>query len=153
MSDRYRLEIPTRWMDTDAYGHVNNVEYYSFFDTALTTWLVREGGFRPLEDPSIGLCVESKCSFRAPIDFPAVVEATVAIGELGRSSVRYEIALAVDGETVGEGYFVHVYVDRETRRSAPIPAALRERMTALEIAPACEGAPASERTASSEAAR
>jgi acyl-CoA thioester hydrolase len=132
MTGPFRLEIPTRWMDTDAYGHVNNVEYYSFFDTALTTWLVREGGFRPLEDPFIGLCVESKCSFLAPISFPASVEATVAIGELRTSSVRYEIALQVDGQTVGEGYFVHVYVDRETGRSAPIPAELRSRMTRLE---------------------
>jgi acyl-CoA thioester hydrolase len=131
MSSGYAVVIPTRWMDTDGYGHVNNAQYYSFFDTALTTWLVEEGGVDPATDAAIGLCAESKCSFLAPLPFPATVAAEVRIGELGRSSVRYELTLAGEAGPAAEGYFVHVYVDRETRRSTPIPAPLRERMAAL----------------------
>ncbi len=130
----FRLEIQTRWMDTDAYGHVHNAEFYSYFDTAIAVWLAEEGGAPPGRDPSIGICVESKCSFLAPIYFLDVVVASVTISSLGGSSVRYEIGLDVAGTRVGEGYFVHVFVDRETRRPTPIPAPLRGRMAELLVA-------------------
>jgi len=132
----YAVEIPTRWLDTDAYGHVNNVEYYSYFDTAVTTWLVREAGFDAARDEAIGLCVESACRYHAPLRFPEIVTARVRIGRLGRSSVRYEIALHGEGreEPVAEGHFVHVYVDRATRAPVEIPAALRARMERLAVA-------------------
>jgi acyl-CoA thioester hydrolase len=129
----YAVAIPTRWMDTDSYGHVNNAQYYSFFDTAITTWLVEEAGFDPVRDPAIGLCVDSRCQYHAPIGFPERVTARVRVAELGRSSVRYEVAL--EGESspppAAEGYFVHVYVDRAARTSVPIPPALRARMEEL----------------------
>lgn len=129
----YAVEIPTRWLDTDAYGHVNNVQYYSYFDTAITTWLVEQAGFDPAADPAIGLCVESGCRYHAALGFPERVTAQVRVGRLGRSSVRYEIALhgeRHDGP-VAEGHFVHVYVDRAARTPVPIPAPLRARMEEL----------------------
>jgi len=129
----YTVEIPTRWMDTDAYGHVNNAQYYSLFDTAVTTWLVEEAGFDPAGDGAIGLCVESQCRFHAPLGFPETVTARVHVGRLGRSSVRYEIALHGERreEPVADGHFVHVYVDRAARTSVPIPDSLRTRMEEL----------------------
>ena len=85
--------ITTRWMDNDMYGHVNNVQYYSFFDTVVTSWLVREGGLDPRNGAVIGLCVESQCTYSAPLSFPDEVLAGLRVGNLGRSSVRYEIVL------------------------------------------------------------
>jgi acyl-CoA thioester hydrolase len=131
----YRLPITTRWMDNDQYGHVNNVQYYSFFDTAVTTWLVAEGGFAPDTAPAIGLCVESQCHYHAPLSFPDTVEAWLRVGRLGRSSVRYELALRAAGaeRDAATGYFVHVFVDRETRTPVAIPDALRARLETLTV--------------------
>jgi acyl-CoA thioester hydrolase len=125
--------ITTRWMDNDMYGHVNNVQYYSFFDTVVTTWLVSEGGLDPANAPVIGLCVESQCTFHAPLSFPDRVVAGLRIGHVGRSSVRYEVVLYAEGsaEPAASGHFVHVYVDRSSRRPAEIPPELRIALSGL----------------------
>jgi acyl-CoA thioester hydrolase len=135
MSDEppYTLEIPTRWIDTDSYGHVNNVHYYSFFDTLITTWLVDHGGVDTATDDAIGLCVESQCRFRSSLGFPEVVLAALRVSHIGYSSVRYEITLHgnVSRAPAAEGHFVHVFVDRRRRVPVPIPARLRERLERL----------------------
>jgi acyl-CoA thioester hydrolase len=126
-------------MDCDPYGHVNNVEYYSYFDTALTDWLVREACFDWKESDAIGLCVESGCRFAAPLGFPERIDAGVRVVEVGKSSVRYEIALfaeAAGPAPAGSGHFVHVYVDRRTRRPVPVPAAIRSALERILVAPA-----------------
>ena len=107
------LAIPTRWADNDVYGHVNNVEYYAFFDTVINAWLIREGGLDIHAGAAIGLCAESHCTFKAALAFPETVDAALRVGKLGRSSVRYEIGLFGEGasEPAAEGWFVHVFVD------------------------------------------
>jgi acyl-CoA thioester hydrolase len=127
------LEIPTRWNDNDVYGHVNNVEYYAFFDTVINAWLIAEGGLDIHGGETIGLCAESHCEFRAALAFPETVEACLRVGHLGRSSVRYELALFGRGaqEPAATGWFVHVFVDREQRRSVEIPPRLRSALERL----------------------
>jgi acyl-CoA thioester hydrolase len=128
------LEIPTRWQDNDVYGHVNNVEYYSFFDTVINRWLITEGGLDIHGDgEAVGFCVESRCAFHGPLSFPDTVEAALRVGHLGRSSVRYEIALfgAAAERPVATGWFVHVFVDPTSRRPVEIPPALRGCMERL----------------------
>src|SRR5687767_11426622 len=111
--------IPTRWNDNDVYGHVNNVEYYAFFDTVINAYLIGSGGLDIHDGPVIGLCAESHCEFKAALAFPETVQAGLRVGHLGRSSVRYEIGLfASDGAPAAAGWFVHVFVDRATRRPA-----------------------------------
>ena len=119
----YQLEIPTRWMDADPYGHVNNVIYYSWFDTAVTKMLFERGVLHH-GAPSIGLCVESRCEFLAPVEFPQVVDARVRIGRVGDKSLRYEIGLFLEGREApaAAGYFVHVFVDRQTRKPVSLTA-------------------------------
>jgi acyl-CoA thioester hydrolase len=131
------LAIPTRWHDNDVYGHVNNVDYYAFFDTVINAWLVREGGLDIQAGPVIGLCAESHCEFRAAITFPETVEAGLRVGRLTRSSARYEIGLFREGvdEPAATGWFVHVFVERESRRPVEIPDALRESLERLQPAP------------------
>ncbi len=126
-------EITTRWKDNDVYGHVNNVEYYSYFDTVINEYLISEGGLDIVAGGTIGLCAESHCAFHGPLAFPGVIEAGLRVAELGRSSVRYEIALRSLGADAlaAEGWFVHVFVDRESRRPAEIPARLRSALEAL----------------------
>jgi len=125
--------ITTRWHDNDVYGHVNNVDYYAFFDTVINAWLIREGGLDIHRGPVIGLCAESHCRFLAPLAFPDPVDAGLRVGHLGRSSVRYEIGLfAGDREApAAEGWFVHVFVDREGRRAVGIPAGVRAALERL----------------------
>jgi acyl-CoA thioester hydrolase len=132
----YLLDLNTRWKDNDVYGHVNNVEYYSYFDTVINSYLIREGGLDIHAGPVIGLCAESHCRFLQPLAFPERVSAGLRVAHLGRSSVRYEIALYGEGspEPAAEGWFVHVFVDRQTRRSQPLPDALRTALTALQAA-------------------
>jgi acyl-CoA thioester hydrolase len=130
----YFLSIPTRWMDNDVYGHVNNVVYYAYFDTIINKWLVDEGRLDiHSREPSevIGLCVESQCRYLAPASYPEVLSAGLRVGKLGRSSVRYEIGIFREGaeEPCAFGYFVHVFVDRGTRRATSMPDGIR---TALE---------------------
>src|SRR5919202_5781798 len=109
------LELPTRWHDNDVYGHVNNVDYYAFFDTVINEWLIREGGLDIHRGEAIGLCAESHCAFTAALAFPETVRAALRVGRLGRTSVRYEIGLFREAgdESAAEGWFVHVFVDRE----------------------------------------
>ena len=133
----HRLAIPTRWNDNDVYGHVNNVEYYAFFDTVINAYLIEHGGLDIHGGAVIGLCVESHCEFRAPLAFPQTVQAGLRVGTLGRSSVRYEIGLFGEdaGEPAATGWFVHVFVDRETRRPVDIPPRLRSALEALSAPP------------------
>jgi acyl-CoA thioester hydrolase len=134
----YVQRIPTRWMDNDIYGHVNNVTYYSYFDTVINTWLIAEGGLDIHAGSQIGVCAESHCRFLAPIAFPHMVDAGLRVEKLGRSSVRYGIGLFVEGETdaAAEGWFVHVFVDRVTRKPTPIGEAMRTALQRLVMAPA-----------------
>ncbi len=131
----HRLPLQTRWKDNDVYGHVNNVEYYSFFDTAINAWLIREGGLDIERGEVIGLCVESHCEFKAALTFPESIEVGLRVGKLGKSSVRYELGIfragGADDEVTAEGHFVHVFVDRQTRRPVPIPDPLRACMERL----------------------
>jgi acyl-CoA thioester hydrolase len=129
----HRRSIPTRWKDNDVYGHVNNVEYYSYFDTVINEYLIAEGGLDIAAGEVIGLCAESHCEFHGPLTFPETVEAGLRVGHLGRSSVRYEIGLAGEGsdELAATGWFVHVFVDRESRLPVEIPPRLRAALEAL----------------------
>jgi acyl-CoA thioester hydrolase len=114
--------ITTRWMDNDAYGHVNNVVYYSWFDTAVNAHLIEQGVLDIHNGASIGLVVETQCNYFAPLAFPQTVEAGIRVAHQGTSSVRYEVGLFAQGEplTAARGHFVHVYVDRITRRPMPL---------------------------------
>lgn len=130
---RHFLTIPTRWKDNDIYGHVNNVEYYSYFDTVINEYLIRHGGLDIHIGETIGVCAESHCSFLAAIAFPDTVEAGLRVGHLGNSSVRYEIGLfGPDLKPLAEGWFVHVFVGREDRRPAAIPESIRTALRQLE---------------------
>lgn len=126
-------EITTRWMDNDAYGHVNNVVYYSFFDTVVNRWLIEQGALDIHQGQVIGLVVETHCNYFAPLAFPQTVDAGLRVAHVGSSSVRYEVGLFARGETLSAaaGHFVHVYVDRATRRPAPLPAALMAALQPL----------------------
>src|SRR5436190_16188895 len=125
------LAIATRWMDNDVYGHVNNVTYYSYFDTVVNEHLIRAGGLDIVADPVVGVVVETGCVFRKSLSFPETIDAGLAVTKLGRSSVAYEIALFRQGDddAAALGRFVHVWVDRVSQRPVPIPARIR---TALE---------------------
>jgi acyl-CoA thioester hydrolase len=131
----HRFPIQTRWKDNDVYGHVNNVEYYSYFDTAINAWLIREGGLDIEHGEIIGLCVESHCEFKAALTFPEVIEVGLRVGKLGNSSVRYELGIFREGggEVTAEGHFVHVFVERETRRPVAIPPRLRTALERLQV--------------------
>ncbi|HEX5617964.1 MAG TPA: thioesterase family protein [Solirubrobacteraceae bacterium] len=136
----HRAAIPTRWADNDVYGHVNNVEYYAFFDTVINAWLIREGGLDIHGGDVIGLCAESHCEFRAPLAFPETVVAGLRVGHLGTSSVRYEIGLfGEDGTLAATGWFVHVFVDRASRRPAEMPAGVRAALERLLPGPTSAG--------------
>ena len=129
----YFLRIPTRWMDNDVYGHVNNVVYYAYFDTIINKWLVDEGRLDIHAGPVIGLCVESQCRYVAPAAYPEELDAGLSVTKLGRSSVRYAIAIFRAGaeEACAFGHFVHVFVDRTTRTATPLPAPLRAALERL----------------------
>lgn len=129
--------IDTRWMDNDAYGHVNNVVYYSFFDTAVNRWLIERGLLDVATSSVIGLVVETQCRYFAPITFPDVVAAGLRVAHLGRSSVRYELALFRNDEPLASaaGHFVHVYVDRATRAPAEIPPSIRDALSTIRVPP------------------
>jgi acyl-CoA thioester hydrolase len=126
-------EITTRWMDNDTYGHVNNVVYYSWFDTVVNGHLIREGALDIHRGEVIGLVVETHCNYFAPLEFPNAVEAGLRVAHLGKSSVRYEVGLFAKGAetTAAKGHFVHVYVDRANRRPAVLPEKLKSVLEAL----------------------
>ncbi|KXV02998.1 thioesterase [Caballeronia megalochromosomata] len=127
------LAISTRWSDNDVYGHINNVVYYSYFDTVVNEYLLRAGVLDFNEGETIGLVVETRCNFFAPVVFPEAVEAGLRVEKLGNTSVRYEVAIFTQGSDVAaaQGHFVHVYVDRVTRRPVPLPAPLVDALKPL----------------------
>ena len=129
----YVQPITTRWMDNDAYGHVNNVVYFSYFDTVVNTYLIERGALDIQESAVIGLVVDVACQYLAPLTYPETVTAGLRVAYIGRSSVRYEIAVFAEASdtAAAQGHFVHVYVDRATRRPAELPAQLRAVLAPL----------------------
>lgn len=125
---KFFLDIQTRWADNDIYGHVNNVTYYSYFDTAANALLIQKTGFDIHQSQSIGLVVDSACSFFQELSFPEIIQVGVAIGKIGNTSLRYELAIFKQGQeqASAQGHFVHVFVDRETRKTVPISESTRE---------------------------
>lgn len=125
--------IGTRWADNDIYGHVNNVVYYGWFDTAVNAHLIESGALDIHAGSVIGLVVETQCHYFEPLAFPQTVWAGLRVAHLGTSSVRYEVGLFADGaeHSAAHGHFVHVYVDRATRRPVPLPAALKNTLETL----------------------
>ena len=130
---RHFRAISTRWMDNDLYGHVNNVVYYSYFDTVVNQYLMEQGVLDAERGPVIGLVVETRCNYFSPIAFPDTVHAGLRVARLGSSSVRYEVGIFRNDEVFAsaQGHFVHVYVDRASRRPVNLPDALRTALNAL----------------------
>ncbi len=124
---RHFLAIPTRWSDNDIHGHVNNVTYYSYFDTVVNCYLIEAGGLDIHGDPVIGVAVETMCRFKRPLTYPETIDAGLRVARLGTSSVRYEIGIFRRGEdeAAAWGHFVHVFVDRASNDPVPIPAPIR----------------------------
>ncbi len=131
---RHFHRITTRWMDNDAYGHVNNVVYYSWFDTVVNEYLIAQGVLDVTGGAVIGLVVETQCRYFSELAFPQPVDLGLRIGRLGTSSVRYEIGVFAEGEPAAsaQGHFVHVYVDRATRRPTALPAPLRAALERIQ---------------------
>ncbi|UDQ89075.1 thioesterase family protein [Xanthobacter autotrophicus] len=132
---KHVLPITTRWMDVDVYGHVNNVVYYSYFDTVVNEQLVSAGLLDPQTSPVIGLVVETRCTYFRSLTYPAPVKAAMRVTKLGSSSVRYQIALfqGDDPSAAAQGHFVHVYVERATQRPVPIPEPVRALLQTLVV--------------------
>jgi len=130
---KHFLPITTRWMDNDAYGHVNNVVYYSWFDTVVNEFLIGHGVLDIEKSPVIGLVIETQCNYFASVAFPEPIVAGLAVSKLGNSSVRYELGIFKGDEqrASAQGHFVHVYVDREDRRPATIPDPMRNLLTTI----------------------
>ena len=130
---RQFCDISTRWADNDAYGHVNNVVYYGWFDTAVNAWLIENGALDIHQGETIGLVVETQCNYFAPLAFPQKVQVGLRVARLGGSSVRYELGVFGDDELcAAKGHFVHVYVDAKTRRPVPLPANLKQLLETLQ---------------------
>ena len=127
------VAINTRWMDNDVYGHVNNVQYYSYFDTAVNQFLIERGVLDIHNSEVVGLVVDSGCTYFSSISFPDTVYAGIRVAKLGNSSVRYEIALYRNDDPLpcAAGHFVHVYVERSSNRSLPIPSPVRNVLTTM----------------------
>jgi acyl-CoA thioester hydrolase len=132
---RHFVAIPTRWLDNDSYGHVNNVTYYAYFDTAVNEHLIRAGGLDIRDGPAVGLVVETSCRYHRALTFPDALEAGLRVVRLGTSSVVYEIGIFRQGEDepAASGRFVHVWVDRATQRPTPVPAAIRAALAPLVV--------------------
>ncbi len=128
------VTITTRWMDNDIYGHINNVHYYSYFDTAVNRFLIEQGALDIHAGEVIGFVVETHCNYFTGAAFPQDIEAGIRVARLGRSSVRYEIGLFVENRdrAIAQGHFVHVYVDRQTEQPVELPETLRTVLTILE---------------------
>lgn len=125
--------ISTRWSDNDIYGHVNNVTYYSYFDTAANRYLIEQGGLDISDGSVVGYVVNSGCEYHAPITYPEPVEAGLRVDRLGTSSVRYGLAIFREGseQAAAHGHFVHVFVNRAANKSVPIPDNLRQALERL----------------------
>ncbi len=125
---RHFQTITTRWLDNDAYGHVNNTVYYTYFDTVVNTFLISHNVLDVQRGEVIGLAVETQCNYFAPLTFPDTVHAGLRVAKLGNSSVRYEVGIFRNNDTAAcaQGHFVHVYVDRHLRKSALVPDAMRK---------------------------
>ena len=132
---KHFLPIATRWMDNDVYGHVNNVIYYSYFDTVVNEYLISQGALDIANSPVIGLVVETGCSYFASIAFPEKIDAGLRVTKIGNSSVRYEVALFREGVdlAVAQGHFVHVYVDRGTLKAQALGEALKEALHKIQV--------------------
>ncbi len=134
--DNYKQFYPitTRWMDNDYYGHVNNVTYYSYFDTAANRFLIEEGGLDLESAAIIGVVVNSGCTYKSPLAYPQVLETGLRVDRLGKSSVQYGLAIFAEGEQQASayGHFVHVFVDRKTNQPVPIPADIRAALEGIE---------------------
>ncbi|HZP91341.1 MAG TPA: thioesterase family protein [Burkholderiales bacterium] len=132
---RHFQAIPTRWIDNDVYGHVNNVVYYSYFDTVVNQYLIEQGVLDVEHSTIVGLVVETKCNYFAPITFPDLVHAGLRVASIGTSSVRYEIGLFRndDRSAAAQGHFVHVYVERASRKPARVPAPMRAALEKIAI--------------------
>jgi len=132
---RHFLPLQTRWADNDVYGHVNNVAYYGYFDTIVNEYLIGASALDIHEGAVIGLVVETGCKYFAPLEFPQRLEGALRVAKIGNSSVRYELAIFEAGEEqpAAEGHFIHVYVDRKTRRPVPLPAALRSALEKIAV--------------------
>ncbi|MGE8497188.1 MAG: acyl-CoA thioesterase [Pseudomonas sp.] len=132
---RHFQPITTRWHDNDVYGHVNNVTYYSYFDSAVNAYLIEVGGLDIHNGDVVGFVVSSSCDYFASIAFPDVIEIGLRVGKLGNSSVQYELAVfkAGEEEACAAGRFVHVFVDRTSNRPVPIPEALRSALARLSL--------------------
>lgn len=130
---RHFLKIPTRWMDNDIYGHVNNVVYYSFFDTVINEYLIRNGGLNIHDGAVVGFAVETQCRFHQSLCFPETIDAGMRVARLGNSSVRYEIGLFKESQdrAAATGHFVHVFVDRASNRPTSLPDGIRNALNAL----------------------
>jgi acyl-CoA thioester hydrolase len=128
--------LTTRWIDSDPYGHMNNAVHYFLFDTVVNAWLIEHGALDIQKSPVIGLVVETGCHYFAPLTYPEPVTAALRVAHIGRSSVRYELALFGEASrtAAAQGHFVHVYVDRGSRRPvAELPAAIRLALEPLRI--------------------
>ncbi len=129
---RYRhfMALQTRWADNDIYGHVNNVTYYAYFDTVINCYLIEKGGLDIADGDIVGFAVETMCRFVNPLAYPEALEAGLRIGHLGRTSVRYEVGIFRKGanEAAAHGHFVHVFVNRATGRSVPLPPRIRRAL-------------------------
>ena len=136
-SYRRFLTVPTRWSDNDSYGHVNNVTYYSYFDTAVNEHLIREGGLSIAGSDYIGVVAETFCRFLKPLSFPMRLDVGLRVAKLGHSSVKYEIAIFPDAENEASatGHFVHVWVDRASHRPSAVPARIRAALQPLVVVP------------------
>ena len=126
-------KVTTRWADNDAYGHVNNTVYYEWFDSAVNAWTIEQGMLDIASGDPIALVIETRCTYAAPLTFPETVEIGLAVAQLGRSSIRYRIGVFAEGgdTAAAEGEFVHVVVDRSTRRPVQIPRDWREKLEAI----------------------
>jgi acyl-CoA thioester hydrolase len=125
--------ITTRWIDNDVYGHINNVVYYEYFDTAVNAYLIAQGVLDIAKSATIGLVVETQCNYFKPIAFPAALRAGLRVAHLGTSSVRYDIGIFREGDDTAsaQGHLVHVYVDRASGRPVPLPEALKKALAKL----------------------
>jgi len=127
--------ITTRWKDNDVYGHINNTEYYSYFDTIINSYLIKQNVLDILHGNEIGLCIESKCQFKKPLSFPCDIDGGLSVSKIGNSSVTYEVGIfEKDQQDISAfGHFVHVFVDKKTRRPINIPMALKDSLEKIKV--------------------